>query len=176
MRYILILLTLTILSCKKENPEPKINIYLLCHFVNDMAQKFASAGSGAEFEASPEDLQDEPFITNDEILAADIKNRKIVFSKSASEKILGLEKSFISGKQYAITVNDKIVSCGYFWSNLSSTYPYYNSIFPPMDSEVNEKYTIKDSTYFDLFHLKKSSIMLPDELVDAFRKTGRLMQ
>ena len=127
------------------------------------------------FNSKQNDLQDEPFINDSEIIGIDFENSQIHFKKSVTENIYNSipnwRKDNNIGKQFVLCHNKKIILNGYFLGSMSSVWSntyqilYHNY---PDDKRKNNKesvmFSIHDSINFEKNNLKKNK-----ELYNAFR-------
>lgn len=93
--------------------------------IDTINKKIIFAG---EFDIYNSNLEDKPFIEDNEFEYLDLKNNKIKFSESAVEKILSLKASMREGIQFVVTDNKKPVFGGYFWNSFSSFGSDWNCI------------------------------------------------
>jgi hypothetical protein len=211
MKYILPLLILLCISCKQE---PKIEIYLLKERVefyegvpileaekfkdrreyiladglqdsrwDTIENRFVFAG---EFNVAPNQLEDKPFISDEEIRRFYKRDNAIVFDSILNQKIKNLKPHMRTGVQFALTVDQKVVLTGYWWSTFSSywcdTYHIYtspNSSFPEspdVPKEDEEVLYFIDYGSFAPEHKKKERPPYPPQLIEAFRSSGRLFE
>lgn len=117
-------------SCQEE--KNKIEIYTLksdselANIPYDSIQKeFLYA---PEFEVKQNELNENPLITNEEILCIDIISGKIELSAEGVNKIIELNSSMKHGIKFAICNNKEPLFTGYFWSSYSSYGSTWNCI------------------------------------------------
>ena len=72
-----------------------------------------------EFELKKEDLEDEPFITNDEILGFDFEKSNLILSGKSYEKF---SSKIPPLSQFVVYINNNPTIGGYFLSPMSSAY------------------------------------------------------
>lgn len=166
MKYLSCLLLLLIcIGFKKEEPKPKIEIYLLNKIVKDVNIP------------SKKDLMPEPFINDDQIIGLNVERNKLVLDSVAAKKIINLIQNVTSGVQFVMTIDEEIVFGGHFWTNLSSYYPSFLVVFPPIDAELYDNYVWSDKVVFDIFYINKNQQNIySKELIEAFRASGRLIE
>ena len=179
MKYLSCLLFLLIcIGCKKEEPKPKIEIYLLnkvVKSVNPSPKNIISASR--KFIAQKSDLMRESLVNDSQIVGLDIEKNNLILDSIAAKRIVNLKQDVVNGVQFAITVDDKIVFQGYFWSNLSSLCCPFIGIFPPMGSEELDDYTWTNNEMFEILSLNKNQKdIYTQELVEAFRDSNRLIE
>jgi len=101
----------------------KIEFYLL---KKEIARDSTNFYVMPSFSATIEDIEDEPFITDDEIISFSILSSKIregrIFKvpESVTKRINKLKIPLCCGKPFALLVNGTIVYTGYFWNLVSS--------------------------------------------------------
>lgn len=209
MKRILAILLLLCIGCKQEENKPKIEIYLLKHPVASTegipyidSEEYKLEGGeydpawleiarydtiyqqilhGGKFVASVSDLQDHPFINNEEIKYFNPTHHCIILDERAESRIQKLLPA-ASKPQFAITVNKKPLFFGYFWTTMVSSTPYSFYIYD------DESYNFKDKEgektfkiefrYAEFSGKSDSSIRpsYPPELIEAFRSSGRLLE
>lgn len=86
------------------------------------------------FNFSENDLQEKPFITNDEILGFDENNAEIILKESTTEKFSELPYK----AQFVLTINKTPVMNGYFEFFFSSEFPYDTFFLYFLQEEVEE--------------------------------------
>lgn len=118
------------------------------------------------FNASKEDLEETPFILDEEIIGLDTKDSKIYFTNSVSKKIYTSlnkwrEKGGFLGKQFVICLNGEIVSNGYFDSMFNRYYCKTNKIlfYNNKDIQKNVGFII-DSSNIEIGKLDKNSTII----------------
>lgn len=143
---LLLLMLLVCFSCKKEEPRPKIEIYLLDKKIEptvgiwlketeyyenlDSIEKSWYGNrrvdtiakeiiDGAEFEVTGKDIPAKPFIADNEIKKFDLKKNIITFDYIVVQRLKNL-RPHIDNTQFVITLNKKPLITGYFWSTISS--------------------------------------------------------
>lgn len=119
------------------------------------------------FNVSKKDLEETPFILDEEIIGLDIKNSKIHFTNSVPKKIYASlnkwrEKGGFWGKQFAICLNGEIVSNGYFDSMYNRYYCKTNRIlFYQNEKNIQENVGfIIDSSRIEIGKLDKNSSII----------------
>lgn len=200
-KVIALFLLLSLAGCKSED---KIEIYLLKNrapikdgvpyldvFNIQDAEKrkeyefvnydtvFKETIYAGKFEAKSTDLQSQPFIGDDEIISFNTGNNKFEFSSSVAERLETLPDEMHEGIQFVITVNKKPQLTGYFrnWSVWCDWYyiRYWNY-------KKGEGEEIKNKNSFELFNgymrgkHEDLTPPYPQELIEAFRSTGRLIE
>lgn len=196
------------LGCKKET-HPKIEIYLLKHpvestegipYVDSEEYKQDNNKSydpiwletarydtvykrtlwGGDFSAGKEDLENNPFIKDDEILNFDSQKDIIVFDSNVVKRI---EKIGRRKAQFVITIDKKPMLCGYFWTAMISSYPqsfyiYDYDAYDLKEKNGNEKsYMIEfENAKFREIPSDKKRPPYNPKLIEALRSTGRLIE
>lgn len=177
MKYLnYLLLLLLCFGCKNE--EPKIEIYLLNKVVEGVnpPSKYNISAS-RKFIAQKSDLMPEPFINDDQIIGLNIEKNNLILDSIAAKRIVNLKQDVVNGVQFAITVDNEIVFQGYFWSNLSSLCCPFIGVFPPMGSEELDEYVWTNNETFEILSLNKNQKdIYTQELIEAFRASGRLIE
>lgn len=200
----LILLVVLIISCSKK-PKHTIEIYLLKSRVensfgipisdylkmNELDYVELKSFSNATFDTVNKQiiyagkfdilkgqLNDKPFIDNQDIKFLDIKRNKIIFTEKASRKIGLLAGKMNEGHQFIITDNRKPIFGGYFWSIYSSYGTNWNVI--SFRHKIQNQPPKKELEYFILEGQGMSRLEnyinfnnYP-QLIEAFEKTNRL--
>ena len=163
---------------QKENC--KVEIYLLNKVLPGIDTIKKSCN---EFFTKKQDLQDTPFIRDEEILSFSIRvdttNAKLKLSKSyvfqvlntAPKKINSLEIPLFGGRQFAVIANKKIIYSGYFWNSKSTL--KWNWIMAYAD----ENWIIVEHTW----PAEENVIEQDDKrsnpfLLECLKKTGRLIE
>lgn len=82
-----------------------------------------------KFNVESKDLNEKPFISDNEILKFNTETSEIIFSESAIEKIQKLEPNSVKSIQFSICVDKKPTLNGYFTYSFSSNIPTTNFIF-----------------------------------------------
>lgn len=172
-----LIVILLIISCcsfgqKTNNNNCKIEFYLL---KTNKPNIDTTKVLRAEFLLSKFDLQEKPFIVDEEILGYKIKKQKVklketyvedikqsfVVTDSIIKRINDLEIPLGSGKQFALVVNGEILYSGYFWNFHSSwgcdaitAIAYDNKIeilrkLPDYDFAIDSQDPRRDSDLFD---------------------------
>ena len=122
------------------------------------------------FMIEEKDLEEKPFITNNEILGIDFKNSKIHFRESVTKKIYNSipnwKKNNFFGKQFALCNNGKIILTGYFINSMSkyhsNTYQIVYNNYPATTKNEypkNVAFSINDSLDFEENSLEKNQIL-----------------
>lgn len=110
-----------------------------------------------EFELKKEDLEDEPFITNDEILGFDFEKSNVIVSGSSYYKFS--DKRIRNLSQFVICINKEPVINGYFLSGMSSVYfDWYAMYYLPF----SEKYKDDVIDLYLYFDIRNRSIEIPN--------------
>lgn len=145
---------------------------------DEKLQEFIYAGA---FYTTDSLLNEEPLITDDEIIALDKENSSIIFSESAAKKITKIKPHIGSGVQFAITENKKVILTGYFWSKYAA---YSSTWYSITHDHTKEVYTNRNSFYIfkggGLYPCRIKDINTPDlkeieKLKQVFLKTDRLL-
>lgn len=131
---------------------------------------------GRKFTAQISNLMPDPFINDNQIVSLDIEKNKLILDSVAAKKIVNLKHDNYNGVQFAITVDNKIVFQGYFWSTLSSFCCPFIGIYPPIGAEEIDDYVWTENVVFDIFLSKYRKSDYPQKLIDAFRISGRLIE
>jgi hypothetical protein len=135
------------------------------------------------FFVTKQDLQDTPFIRDEEIrsfsILKDTANAMHKLSKSyvfevlntAPKKINSLESPLFGGRQFAVVANKKIIYSGYFWNSKSTL--KWNWIM----AYANENWIIVQHKW----PIDENVIEQDDErsnpfLLECLKKTGRLIE
>lgn len=204
-RLSLILLVILIISCSKK-PKHNIEIYLLKSRVENSfgipiadylkmnkldyveLKSFRNATFdtvkkqiiyAGKFDILKGQLNDKPFIENQDIKFLDIKRNKIIFTEKASRKIGSLPGKLNEGHQFIITDNGKPIFGGYFWSIFSSYGTNWNTIL--FTHKLLNQPPKKELEYL-MFEGKGMGFGLDNhinfnyypQLIEAFEKTNRL--
>jgi hypothetical protein len=110
-----------------------------------------------EFDIRRENLKEEPFITNDEILGFDFEKSNVVVSGNSYYKFS--DKRIGNLNQFVICINKKPVINGYFLSGMSSAYiDWYAMYYLP----YSEKYKDDVIDLYLYFDFRNRSIEIPD--------------
>jgi len=110
-----------------------------------------------DFEVKKEDLEEEPFITNDEILGFDFEKSNVVVSGKSYYKFS--DKRIENLAQFMICINKEPVINGYFLSGMSSAYfDWYAMYYLP----YSEKYKDDVIDLYLYFDLRNRSVEIPD--------------
>lgn len=202
MKYILPLLILLCISCKQE---PKIEIYLLKervefyegvpilevekfkddkqHIINEYLHKsrwdtikddFIFMG---KFNVMPKDLQNEPFIRDNEIVSLNLKEDFLNLDATAVKKFTMLDNDMRYGTQFVIVVDDKALLTGYFLNYFSSYWCHTFHILytsSPDNTNKNSSFEIFEGPIKYTCGINKPDY--PKELIEAFRSSGRLIE
>lgn len=133
-----------------------------------------------DFEVKKEDLEEKPFITNDEILGFDFEKSNVVVSGNSYYKFS--DKRIGNLAQFVICINKEPVINGYFLSGMSSAYfEWYAMYYLP----YSEKYKDDVIDLYLYFDLRNRSVEIPDfqttnpEFYQAFQtrnKENKLFQ
>ena len=141
---------------------------------------------GGKFDATTEDIQSLPFIIDEEIHEFDIKNDIITFDSIVIKRI---ETHKPSKSQFVITIDKEPVLTGYFWTGFNSRIPSWYTLYGT-DSYglkvTDEKYKRvmlefgAPKLVTKLKHRRESFDRprppYPQELIEALRSTGRLIE
>ena len=109
-----------------------------------------------EFEVKKEDLEEEPFITNDEILGFDFEKSELVINNKATNRI---SKEIKELQQFVVCVNNKPQIKGYFQNVMSSKiFETFNLFYFKSQDEL------KDENYHLILHsgVAKNEFIIPD--------------
>ncbi|MFP5436390.1 MAG: hypothetical protein ACLGH8_01220 [Bacteroidia bacterium] len=104
-----------------------------------------------DFHYSKDDLQQKPFIKDDEILNLNLKTNTIEFTNLASEKIFKLKPHMGNGVQFVISVDKKPVMNGYFYNPYSSNGSTWNTIQYDDFKKIKDTTSKLSSYYFSIF-------------------------
>lgn len=205
MKYLALLLVVLCFSCKREEPKPKIEIYLLKTKVESyegsrtlelakfdtISEEVIEAGLAqtrydtikneyifaGKFKVTVNDLMDRPFITDGQILKLDVEKNEIRLDSLATMQVSMLEADMRYGTQLVITVDKKPVLAGYFWNGFSSYWCHTYHIM------YHRNITVQDhSRSHQIFYepIKNTEGInqppYPTELIEAFRSSGRLRE
>ena len=201
---ILVLILQLFFSCK--NKEDKLEIYLTKNLVESYegvplrnAFKDSSLISNIEnlygkkirvdtitkkmiysgrFNVTKNDLQENPFIINSEILGLDFKKSEIIFNRSVSENIYKIlpnwKNANVRGRQFVLLHNGQIILKGYligtmssYWSNTYQIHFYNNENL----NQETVRFNLNDSINFNENHLMKNK-----ELVSAFLRRNKNLE
>ena len=100
-------------SAYGQNVTPKIEVYLLNHFV-------LSENGTKRFNVTDSDLQENPLIEDYQIIRYDTLKFEFTIDTLVCSKLSSLNPSLPIGIQFAITVDRNPVISGYFWNPVSS--------------------------------------------------------
>ena len=136
-----------------------------------------------KFNVEEKDLNEKPFISNNEILKFNTKTSEIIFSKSAIEKIQNLKPNNIKSIQFTICVDKKPTLNGYFTYSFSSYIPTTNFIFFHNPRDFKSIFKRKNQNEFILNYNNKCAKFKPilndlkkyPELLKAFKNSNRLI-
>ncbi len=127
-----------------------------------------------DFEVKKEDLEEKPFITNDEILGFDFKKSNVVVSGNSYYKFS--DKRIGNLAQFVICINKEPVINGYFLSEMSSVYfDWYAMYYLP----YSEKYKDDVIDLYLYFDFRNRSIEIPNfqatnpEFYQAFQNRNK---
>lgn len=120
-------------SCQQRNSKSEIEIYTIKSSENENISVSRDSKKGEiiyapKFEVTSDLINENPIITNDEILCLDIVSGKIELSSDAINKIVALNPSMKHGIKFAICQNKEPIFTGYFWSSFSSYGSNWNCI------------------------------------------------
>lgn len=119
-----------------------------------------------------------PYIEDNEILGIDLKESTINLSRIGAKKLNSIRPHPILGKQYAITVDDKVVQCGYLWFELSS----YGSTTYSIDVNPSNKLKNSFRIYISQGINPMNEIEVSDSkfgsssLIQAFKDSDRILK
>ncbi len=201
-----LLLLLICFGCKKEESKPKIEIYLLNKTIESNegilfsdTPYYANLDSierkwyqevrfdtirneliyAGKFTAAKDDLQDYPFIKNEEILGFNKEEDILIFDTIVKRRLHFL----FPGKQkvqFAIAIDKKPVLFGYIWWGMWSRFPYTYNFYTSVGD-----YDFKDKPGEQSYMLEygppknwgRDQLERPSynqNLTEAFRLSGRL--
>jgi hypothetical protein len=195
-RVLSLLITISFLSCNKESKDV-LEIYLLKNRIetlegvpvselkdtsikNGLIERFGTnlrydtitnkvifAGS---FFSKKSDIENQPFITNEEIIGLELANYSICFNKSVDKKIsdsyLKWRKENQSGKQFALCRNGAIVLNGYFYNAINNyTSITYQIFYTPNNKNDTIKYLFTNGASYDLSKDKKILDLFKNKLI-----------
>lgn len=120
-------------SCQQRNSKSEIEIYTIKSSGNENIGVSRDSTKGEiiyapKFEVTSDLINENPIITNDEILCLDTVSGKIELSADAINKIIALNPSMKHGIKFAICQNKEPIFTGYFWSSFSSYGSNWNCI------------------------------------------------
>lgn len=189
MKYLIIILALVCFGCKQNEPEPKIEIYLLKErkpFTNCIpftetefydsedlidAPMLLHAGYdtildeiiyAGDFVVSKHDLLPEPFITNIELRYMDLKENEFMIDSLAAKRIYNMHPKNSYGNQFAVTIDGEPVFAGYFWGAMSRfRCDWYQIIAYKMDGEIQNDGKDKN---FEILLGKRDGQLLDENL------------
>lgn len=119
-------------SCEKASEHSKLEIYTLRPNKEINAKAYDSLNKeivyAPQFDVDITDLNKEPLISDEEIICVDTLSGKIRLNAEAVNKIVSLPNSMKHGIKFAICINRKPVTTGYFWSSFSSYGSSWNCI------------------------------------------------
>jgi hypothetical protein len=136
----------------------------------------------SNFKYSTNDLENQPFIKNDEFESLDIEKGIIRIRKDGGLKILKLKPNLRNGRQFVITINKEPVMNGYFYNPYSSNGSTWYTIQYDDFKTVNN--TILKSYEFSFFkgdgtsnksNRKEIKFDNYPKLIKALQKSGRLI-
>lgn len=195
-RVLSLLITISFLSCDSESTDV-LEIYLLKNRIetldgipivelkdtlikNELIERFGTnlhydtiankvifAGS---FFSKKSDLQNQPFITNEEIIGLELANYSICFNKSVGKKIsdsyLEWRKENQSGKQFALCRNGTIILNGYFYNAINNyTSNTYQIFYLPNNKKDTNKYLFTAGPSYDLSKDKKTLDLFKNKII-----------
>jgi len=206
---LLALLIIICFSCKHEEPMPMIEIYLTNRYINsdegipfnetvywkelDSTERKWYADHyidsitgrliyGRGFRANRNDLQDYPFIKNDEILGFHPYEDRIVFDSIVRKRIQYL----FPGKrdvQFVLAVDKEPLLTGYFWSGMWSRFPNTYHFY---DGTATDIYEVKEKDTAEISYILEYKIpkfrpdtvvkrpAYPLRLINAFKTSNRI--
>lgn len=213
--FITLLLFTLLIGCKKEESHSKIEIYLLKNPVAStegipmlQVEKFSNMHDeirkggldsirydtvndlmiyAGKFVAVRSDLEDKPFINDDEIQRFYSNKHILLLDSLAAKRIEKLKPNMRKGLQFVVAVNNHPVLFGYFRNIFSSqhfhTYQIQNKIgyfgidkLPDIKSSANKKLFYIGFGEYMPNQVKLKRPPYNPELIDAFRKSGRLIE
>jgi hypothetical protein len=127
------------------------------------------------FLVNQNDLEDQPFIIDSEILGFDFERSEIHFSKSVTEKIYNSiptwRKKNHFGKQFVLCRNGKIILNGYLIASTSSYWSHTYQINFHKYPEHKRKNGMKSVAFSmnDSLNFKKNNLKKNKELYDTFK-------
>ncbi len=209
MKNILLILifSIVIFSCEKHNA--KIEIYLLKRNVlssegmplleylklkklkknneivsenernwsyDSVKQQFISGG---KFFVSVDDLQDNPLVSDEDILKLDLEKSELFLSKNGKDKISRLKSA---RNQFAICVDKQPILTGYFRNNYSSViyswnyigYYYKHSNYNNVNNILDSTFVIRQNPDYEKWKPILADLTKYPKLINAFKKTERL--
>jgi len=177
-RGILNIITLIIIAINGYGQNCKIEFYLLKRVI--VSDSINSAFMVSDFHVTIDDVEDTPFISDNEItsffIRKDTTNFKIrerhhfVVPNTVINRIKELNIPLCCGKQFALLVNGEIVYGGYFW-NLASSFGC-NGIGA---FAYNNQITIyKQLPDLDRFENNVSDMRQNPNLFDCLKTTNRM--
>lgn len=148
--------------------------------LDTITNNFIYAGS---YDAKENDLEDNPFIYENEIISFDFQTSEIEISASGVEKLWDLQSNFNYSRQFVITEDRKPILTGYFYSSFSSSYVKHFFIMhesgnDEMKKPIFEKHKFRieynpESEYN--FDLDKYDFKSNTEFYKAFKESGKIV-
>ncbi|WP_417887964.1 hypothetical protein [Zunongwangia sp.] len=149
--------------------------------VDPKSNKLIYAGP---FSATTQDLKENPFIKDEEIIGFDFKESKIRISSTGVSKIMSLKPNMNHSRQFVITIDKMPILTGYFFNTFSSSYVSHFYIEHLYKDENFKSNSPKISDY-EIFYNPKSefdwepiqyNFKKNAKFYKAFKETNKLIE
>lgn len=162
---------------KKIKQDKNLENIMECNF-DTLSEKLIFGG---KFNANKENIENEPFISDEDILKLNLERSELVLTNIGRQKIAQLKPNMKYGIQFAICVNKKPLLTGHFRSIYSSyiqswnyiSYDHYNKE-KRLDKDMN--FVIRQNKDYEKWEPILTDLKEYPELINAFKKSNRLSE
>jgi hypothetical protein len=136
---------------------------------------------GGKYDVELTDLNQNPLISDNEIIGINIQKSELILSNSGKAKIKQLKPNMKHGIQFVICVNRQPYLTGYFRSNISSNiynwnYIGYDYIEHKFETNNDKNFVIRQNDGYEKWKPILCNLNQYPELVSAFRNTNRIIE
>jgi hypothetical protein len=153
-----------------ENTNDSSNTLIEIYLLRINSSSIHEDGICGKLEVKKDDLVNNPFINDFEIIGYDTTTFTIFITDSARKRISILEPSLPIGIPFVITVNKKPVLSGYFWNPVSSWGCNWYVIFADNDNKLNIINELPPKRNKDLDDQR-----LNKDMIQAFKESKRIV-